>query len=157
MPVPAGRSSSHSTHSWSPAGGGGIQGAGEIQGEGSGHSTCSWDSAGPEGQWAWGRGLEFSELCDRLRAGVRRGLVVGILVVVGLVQWPRGGYSSMVWVSGLEAGAAEGQVSHRVWVWHRAVAWHSLRGGELCRPMGWGFCRPAVLLLDSGVEKPSTI
>jgi hypothetical protein len=55
---------------------------------------------------------------------------------------------------------AEGQVSCGVWVWHRAVAWCSLRGGEpgrveqLCRPMGRDL---AVLLLDGGVEKPSMI
>jgi hypothetical protein len=58
---------------------------------------------------------------------------------------------------------AEGQVSRCVWVWHRVVAWHSLRGGEngrmeqrLCRPMGQGFDRLAVLILDHGVMKPST-
>jgi hypothetical protein len=59
---------------------------------------------------------------------------------------------------------AEGQGSHRVWVWHGAEAWRSPKGGEpsrmeqqLCRPMGRGFGRPAVVLLDRGVEKPSTI
>jgi hypothetical protein len=65
---------------------------------------------------------------------------------------------------GLEAGTAEGQVFHHVWVWCGAVACSSLRGGEtgrmeqqLCRPMGWGFGRLAVLVLDHGVEKPSMI
>jgi hypothetical protein len=58
----------------------------------------------------------------------------------------------------------EGCVSYHVWVWHGAVAWHSLRDGELgrmeqrlCRPTGQGFGRLAVLLLDHALEKPSTI
>jgi hypothetical protein len=79
---------------------------------------------------------------------------------------PRGRYPSVLWVQRLEAGAAEGQVSR--WcvdlVLSRAVAWHSLRVREpgrmeqqLCRPMGQGFSRPAVLLLDHGMEKPSMI
>jgi hypothetical protein len=65
---------------------------------------------------------------------------------------------------GLEAGVTEGRVSRHVWVWHRAVAWSSPRGREpsrkeqrLCRPMGRGFGRPAVLLLACGMVKPSTI
>jgi hypothetical protein len=67
-----------------------------------------------------------------------------------------------------------------VWIWHMVRAWHSQRGkdpgvggawiwhslsgGEpsgaeqrLCRPMGWGLGRPAVLSLDCGIEKPSMI
>jgi hypothetical protein len=28
---------------------------------------------------------------------------------------------------------------------------------RFCRPTGWGFGLPAVLLLDGGMEKPSTI
>jgi hypothetical protein len=51
-----------------------------------------------------------------------------------------------------------------LWVWCGAVAWHSPRGGEpgrmeqwLCRPMGREFGRLAVLILDRGMEKPSTI
>jgi hypothetical protein len=70
----------------------------------------------------------------------------------------------VMWVWGLEASVAEEQVSCHVWVWHRAVAWCSLRGGELgrteqqlCRPTGQGFGRSAVLLLDPGVVKPSMI
>jgi hypothetical protein len=61
-------------------------------------------------------------------------------------------------------GMAEGWVSCHVWDWNRAVAWHSPRDGEpgrteqwLCRPMGQRFSKPAVLLLDRGVEKPSMI
>jgi hypothetical protein len=61
------------------------------------------------------------------------------------------------------ASVAEGRVSRHVWV-RTAVAWHSLSGGEpsrmeqrLCSPMGQGFGRLAVLLLDHGVVKPSTI
>jgi hypothetical protein len=76
----------------------------------------------------------------------------------------RDGYSGMVWVCELEAGMAEGGVSCHVWVWRRAMAWHSPRSGELgrmeqwlCRPMGQGFGRLAVLLLDCGVEKSSMI
>jgi hypothetical protein len=59
---------------------------------------------------------------------------------------------------------AEGQVSYCVWVWNRTVAWCSLRGGEpgrkgqqLCRATGQEFGRLAVLLLDRGVVKSSTI
>jgi hypothetical protein len=59
---------------------------------------------------------------------------------------------------------AEGQLSCHVWVWNRAVAWYSLRGGEpsrmelqLCRPIGQGFGRLSVLSLDHGVVKPFTI
>jgi hypothetical protein len=62
------------------------------------------------------------------------------------------------------ASAAEGRVSCCVWVWNRVVAWHIQRGREpsrteqwLCRPMGWGFGRLAVLILDCGVVKPSTV
>jgi hypothetical protein len=50
------------------------------------------------------------------------------------------------------------------WVQRGAVAWHSLRCGEpgrmeqwLCSPTGQGFGRLAVLVLDHGVKKPSTI
>jgi hypothetical protein len=78
--------------------------------------------------------------------------------------WLRGRYSGVVCVQQLEACVAEGQVSHWVWVWHGALAWCSPRGGVagrmeqwLCRPMGWGFGRLTVLLLDSGMEKPSMI
>jgi hypothetical protein len=81
----------------------------------------------------------------------------------------KGGYPGMVWVQGLEAGEAEGQVSRwcvdlaqpkrqgsgHAGVWRSAVAWLSLRGGEpgrteqkLCRPKGRRFNRPTVLLLD---------
>jgi hypothetical protein len=65
---------------------------------------------------------------------------------------------------GLEAGVAEERVSHHVWVWNRAVAWHSTRGKEplrtgqrLCSPMELELGRLAVLILDCGVVKPSTI
>jgi hypothetical protein len=51
-----------------------------------------------------------------------------------------------------------------VWVWNRAVAWHSQRGRKpgkmeqrLCRPTGPGFGKPAVLILDHGMVKPSMI
>jgi hypothetical protein len=80
------------------------------------------------------------------------------------------GYSGTAegWVSphdvGLSAGGWQGQVSRHVRVWCGTVAWCSQRGGEpgraeqwLCRPMGREFTRPAVLLLDRGMEKPSTI
>jgi hypothetical protein len=50
------------------------------------------------------------------------------------------------------------------WIQCGAVAWHSRRGREpggveqqLCRLMGWGVGRQAVLLLDHGMEKPSRI
>jgi hypothetical protein len=80
------------------------------------------------------------------------------------MTWLRCRYSCVVWVQGLEADMAEGWVSHHVWDWCGAVAWHSPRGREpgrmeqqLCRPMGQGFGRPAILLLDHGMEKPYTI
>jgi hypothetical protein len=84
----------------------------------------------------------------------------------------------MVWVRKLEASMAEGWVSQWcvdpawperrgsscVWVWCRAMAWHSPRSRDpsrteqwLCRSMGWRFGRLAVLLLDHGMEKPSMI
>jgi hypothetical protein len=50
------------------------------------------------------------------------------------------------------------------WVWHEPVALSGPSRGEpsrmeqwLCRPTGQGFGRPAMLLLDHGVEKPSMI
>jgi hypothetical protein len=148
--VPAVQSSSHSIWSWSQVG---PDGRGKSEGRDC--STCSWSSAGHEGPWG---GVWYpSKLWDRLRAGVWCRLVAGIPVVTHRAVQLRSRCSGVVWVWGLEAGAAEGQVSHHVWVWCRAVAWHSLRGGEPCRPTGQGFGRPAVLLLDSGVEKPSTI
>jgi hypothetical protein len=103
----------------------------------------SWGSAGPEVQWAWGGGFP-SKLWDQLLSGVLRGWVVGIPVVMDLAEWLSGGYPDMVWVSGLPASEAEGQVSQWcmdlvwterqgsccVWVWHGAVAQHSPRGRE---------------------------
>jgi hypothetical protein len=87
-----------------------------------------------------------------------------------------------VWIRGGPRGRGPGGP----WIWHRvraqhglrggdpggggawiqcgAVAWHSRRGREpggveqqLCRLMGWGVGRQAVLLLDHGMEKPSRI
>jgi hypothetical protein len=79
-------------------------------------------------------------------------------------DWWKGSWCSWVRVWRGVASAGEGRVSHHVWVWNRAVAWCSLRDGEpgrteqqLCRPMGRGFGRPAVLILDRGVVKPSMI
>jgi hypothetical protein len=75
-----------------------------------------------------------------------------------------GWYSNVVLIQRLESGVAEGWISCHVWIWHEALAWHSLRGSEtsrmeqrFCRPMGWGFGRLAVLLLDCGMEKTYTI
>jgi hypothetical protein len=124
-------------------------GAGARQGlmgwVGSGHSTHGWGSAEPEGQWPGGRG----------RARVWCRLVVGILVVMGQER--------RVFRRGM-AGTTEGQVSHHMWVWSRAVAWCNPRGGEpgrmeqrLCRSTGWRFGRPAVLILDHSVVKPPII
>jgi hypothetical protein len=135
---------------------------GESEGQGSSCPTHSWGSAGPEGLWAEGYP---TELLDLLWPGVPPGQGVGIPALCGSG-------------SGLEAGAAEGQLSPwcmdlagserpgscHAWVRCGAVAWSSLKGREasrreqrLCRPTGWGFGRTAVLLLDHGVEKPSTI
>jgi hypothetical protein len=111
-----------------------------------------------------GGGLYPGNLWEQLGAGVWHRLIAGILVVMDPAVLLRGGYSNVVWVWGLEAGAAEGQVSHRVWVCCRAVAWCSPSGGEpcrmeqqLCRPVGQGFGRLAILLLDRGMEKTSPI
>jgi hypothetical protein len=92
-------------------------------------------------------------------------------LVVGIPMW-----CGSSW--GLGSGMAEGQLSQwcvdpawpkrwgsrHAWFHCRAVVWRSLRVREpgrmeqqLCRPMGWGFGSPAVLLLDHGMEKPSTI
>jgi hypothetical protein len=143
--------------SWSQAGHGGWNGGLIVP-------CMTWAQQGLKGNGFGGRGGHPSELWDQLQAGVQSRLVVGIQMVVDLVAWPRGGYSGMVWVWILEAGVTEGWVSHCVWVWHRAVDCHSPRGREpsrteqqLCRPIGKGFGRPAVLLLDRGVMKPSTI
>jgi hypothetical protein len=81
-----------------------------------------------------GRGGYPGDLWDRLQAGVQRRLVVGILVVVDPAAWPKGRYSGVVWVWGLEAGEAGGRVSCHVWIWNRAVAWRSPRVGE---PAEW--------------------
>jgi hypothetical protein len=66
--------------------------------------------------------------------------------------------------SRLGSGVDRWRGSCHVWVWCRAVAQCSLSGGkpsrteqQLCRPTGQGFGRPAVLLLDYGVEKSSSI
>jgi hypothetical protein len=127
-------------------------------GVGAGLPAPGWGSAGPEGHWAWGEGWVSWR-------------AVGPAPGWGPVQtggWDPGGRGSRGMAKGWVfqysvAGAAKGQVSHLVWVWNRAVAWHSLRGRKsgrmeqrLCRPMGQGFGRPAVLLLDRGVVKTST-
>jgi hypothetical protein len=72
----------------------------------------------------------------------------------------RGGGPSKAWIPCCRRGGGPGGA----WIRHGAVAWCSPRGREpggveqqLCRPMGWGLGRPAVLLLDRGVEKPSVI
>jgi hypothetical protein len=129
VPIPVGWGSCHSTRSWSQEGGLVIPCVAEAQ-------------QGLKGSGLWGGGCYPGLLWDQFWAGVWHGPVVGILVV-DLAVWPRGRYSGMVWVCRLEASVAEGRISRRVWVWLRAVAWHSLRGGEpgrteqqLCRPTG---------------------
>jgi hypothetical protein len=104
-----------------PAGGAPVvpHGAGARQGlmggVGSGHPTHGRGSAGPEGSGLEGEEGQVSwQAWNRLQAGVWRRLVVGIPVVVGPVAWPRGGYSGVVWVWGLEVGVAEGRVSRLV-------------------------------------------
>jgi hypothetical protein len=85
---------------------------------------------------------------------------------------------------GLKGRVPEGQGSQWVWIRCRAGAWCGLRGTDpgrawiqceagtqhgprgrepggveqwLHRPMWWGLCRPAALLLDHGVKKSSMI
>jgi hypothetical protein len=176
VPVPAGQGSSHSTWSWSPAG---PDGQGKSKGPGSGCPTHSWGSAGPEGRWVrQGAGIPVS--CGtgfRLRSGT----VGGQGSQLSWIRQRSRGAGILVWCGsswGLDACMAEGWVfqwyvdpawperwgSRHVWIQHGVLAWRSLRGGEpgkteqrFCRPMGQGFCRPAVLLLDCGMEKASTI
>jgi hypothetical protein len=68
-----------------------------MGGVGSGRPMRGWGSAGSEGQWAWGRSGYPGKLWYQLQAEVQCRLVVGIPVVMSLVAWARGGYSSMVW------------------------------------------------------------
>jgi hypothetical protein len=143
------------------------------EGQGSSHSTWSWSQAGPDGwggdpvipcmagaqQGLMGSGLRGrsgypSKLWDGFQAVGWHRLVARIPVVVDLAAWPRGRYSGVVWVWQLEAGAAEGWVSHHVrsgtelWpgtVW--GAEWSSgsahLWGGDLAgqlffyKIMGW--------------------
>jgi hypothetical protein len=123
--------------SWSPAGPDGWE------------SGCPKHSRAQQGLKGDGLGWEGcpSELWDQLQAGVWYGWVAGIMVVVDPAVWPRDGYPGMVWVWKLEAGVAEGQISWwcvdpaqpkrrrscHMWIWCRAVAWRSPRGGEPSR------------------------
>jgi hypothetical protein len=132
---------------------------GLMGGVGSGCPTHGWGSTEPEGQWVQGEGQVSQQ-------------AVGLAPVWGPVQTgggDPGGCGSggtakgRVFWRGV-ASAAKGWVSHCVWVWNRAMAWHSPGSGELgrmeqwlCRPTGQGFGRRAVLISDHGVVKPSTI
>jgi hypothetical protein len=124
---------------------------------------------------------------DRLWVWLRAGVQCswgGILLVrdsargCGMSR-QRGRYPGGVWIwLGLGSGMAEGRVSRWLmdpawpkrwgsccgWIHWGSVVWCHPRGGkpgrmeqQLWRPTGWGFGRPAVLLLDHCVEKPSTI
>jgi hypothetical protein len=80
-------------------------------------------------------------------------------VFVGPAAWPRGRYSGVVWparlgdgyptmcVSGTELWPGTARVVESQAEWSSGSA--DLQGG--------GFGRPAVLILDHGVVKPSTI
>jgi hypothetical protein len=141
VPVLAGWDSSHSTQSWSPAR---PDGWGESKGQRSAHLTHNWGLAGREGQWAPGRGVGIPVSCGPALGWGLAHTVDRIPVIVDPVAWPRGRYPGMVWVQGLGASMAEGQVSqwcvdlvqperqgsHCVWGMRGAVAWCSLRGGE---------------------------
>jgi hypothetical protein len=59
---------------------------------------------GLKGSGVRGRDRYPGELWDQLQAGVWRRLVAGILVVVGLAAWPRGGYSGVVCSAWLRDG-----------------------------------------------------
>jgi hypothetical protein len=59
---------------------------------------------GLKGSGFQGRGGYPSKLWDQLQAGVQCRLVVGILVVVGQLAWPRGRYCTVVWLAWLRDG-----------------------------------------------------
>jgi hypothetical protein len=66
--------------------------------------------------------------------------------------------------SGSSTELAPNRDSGGAWIWCGAGSRCDQRGGEpgraekqLCRPMGQGLGRLAILLVDRGVEKPSTI
>jgi hypothetical protein len=137
----------------------------------SGSPTHSWGSAGPEGKWAR-HGRWVSRGAVGPGPDPRHGWVPGILVFMDLGAWLRDRYPRVVWVWELEADAADGGYPSGAWIWHSpsggdpAVCGSGTdRGAEspaersrwLCRPTGWGFGRPAIVLLDCGVEKPSMI
>jgi hypothetical protein len=119
--------------------------------------------AQPKGRGSWqagGCGCLMPSWCLSQRCGVpvfphRAGACQGLRV-----GEPEGWVS---WCS-MDLVQPERRGSCCAWVWCRAVVWHSPRGGgpgrmelQVCRPMGQGFGRPAVLLLDCGMKKPSTI
>jgi hypothetical protein len=95
VPVPAGQGSSCSTWSWSPAG---PDGQGESKGTGPVIPRLPGAQQGLQGSGLRGGSCYPHELWERLRAAVRRGLVVGIPMVVDPVAQLRGRYSSVVWV-----------------------------------------------------------
>jgi hypothetical protein len=115
----------------------GLMGGGSLRDRGLVISLLAGAQQGLKGgRLRRGQGGYPGELWDWLCAGVWCRRMAGILVVVDPAAWPRGGYPSVVWVQGLEASAAEGQVSRwcvdpaqherqgfcRAWVWCRAVA-----------------------------------
>jgi hypothetical protein len=106
VPVPAEQGSSCSTWSWSPAG---PDGRGKSKGWESSYPTCSWGSAGSEGQWALLGGIPASP-GNWVLAGVQCGWVAGIPMVMDVAVWPRGVYSSVVWVrmAGSQCGLGAG-------------------------------------------------
>jgi hypothetical protein len=94
-----------------------------MGGWGSGHPTRGWGSAGPEGPWA-GEGQVSGRAVGPNPAGVRGGLVAGILVVVDPAALPRDEGPACAGL-GPEAGMAEG--------WGSRVA----EGWVSCMAEGW--------------------
>jgi hypothetical protein len=84
------------------------------------------------------------------------------------LAWPNRWCPGGVWIChGVRARHSlrgRDPIGGSAWIQHGAVAWHSLWGGgpsrveeQLCRPTGWELGKLVVLLLDCGMEKPSTI
>jgi hypothetical protein len=160
--VPVGWGSSLSTWSWSPAG---SDGWGKSKGPGSviPHIPGAQQDLKSSGL----SGGQGGSILVIFGTGSRLGPAQMGGGDPGGCESNRAAEGQVFWHGvGPEAGArmAEGQVSHHEWVSCGVLVWRSPRGREpgrmeqqLCRTTGWEFGRLAVLLLDCGVEKPSTI
>jgi hypothetical protein len=115
--------------------------------------SAGWILAGPK-EWGSWRGIAPVVPC---RTGVRQGLRGRGLRgrdPCGAWIWHRAG----VWHD------QKGRDVSRVWIQRGAGAQHNLKGGRsrwsravALQPMEWELGKPALLLLDLGVEKVPTI